>query len=504
MINLKSFLNKIKIDKKYTYLSLAIILATFLLFIFDKGLSIGFLLFYFLTAVTFFILYKFKKIDKKVCIIFLITFLFHIAAVLFLYFTKFQALGGGADFDGYNQNAIEIANRFSHGNFSLQGLFTVHYFPVLIGIIYMFTLPQMIVGQMFVVWLACISSVLLYFLSIEIGASKKSSFVVSLIPTIYPSYLYFGSLLLKDTAIVPLVLVCLLITIKILKKNTPLKFLLFFIALTGLIHFRFYIGFAAMFSFIICWFLLSVENKKNKLIYGVIMIIILGFSPLVSGYGYYGINPLKSFLNKDVITTYREVVYASPSETIQCDNNQEIDNSINAETGATVKELNLTDVKPANYKENSNLSCKKSGSGSSFLVKVGFDNPIKFIKNYFISFVSSIFGPFPWQLKYLRHIMFLSETFPLYIFLVLIINSVVAKIKKDGFKKLLELYKFTLPILIFFIIAMAALSLYINNFGIIFRIRIPIFISLLSVLALSLNFDNIFFEKLKKIIRIKL
>src|SRR5581483_8212235 len=101
-----------------------------------------------------------------------------------------------------------------------------HYFPVLIGILYIFTVPSMLVGQLFVAWLAGISAVLLYFLILEIGGSKKSAFIMGVLVSFYPSYLYFGSLLLKDTVVVPLVLLCLWLMIRIFKRFSAVLFML--------------------------------------------------------------------------------------------------------------------------------------------------------------------------------------------------------------------------------------------------------------------------------------
>ena len=498
-----------KTTRKVIFFSLILILLFAILAIFDKGLAVGLLLFYFLSAVLLMILSKFGLANKYIFFIFLIVFLSHFSVVLFLYLTQFPALGGGADFDGYHQGAVEIANRFNLGNFSVQGIPLLHYFPVLIGAVYALTLPQMIVGQMFVVWTACVAAVLLNFLASEIGASKKSSFAVAAIASFYPSSLYFGSLLLKDTVIVPLVLICLLITVKILKKFTKTKFLLFFITLTGLMHLRFYIGFAMMFAFVISWFLLSEKTLKERISTGMMMVLILGFIPQILGFGYYGADSLAKFLDKDVITTYREIVYAPPNEMISVPVAMEKNNTTkeiiatresgtlkenNISNGNAVKEVGLLDAKPANFKENPELLLPKntySGSGSSFRVEAGFDSPIKFAKNYFLSFVYSAFGPFPWQLRYKRHAFFLLETIPLYCFLIIILVASVKKIKIEGIKIFFRTQKFAIPILIFSVISLGALSLYINNFGIIARVRMPIFISLLAIFALSLRVENI-------------
>lgn len=488
MINI---LEIIKNNQKTTiYLSILALLDVFLSF-FDKGLAVGLLLFAFLTAIVFIVLKRFKIDNKNIYILYTVIFLTHFAAVLFLYLTEMKALGGGADFDGYHQNAIEIANRFSHFNFSLEGLFTLHYFPVVIGVIYIFTLPVVIVGQMFVVWLACISIVLLYFLCLEIGASKKISFLVSLLLAIYPSYLYFGNVLLKDTIIIPIAISAMLVLIKVCKNFSWQKFILFFVLLTLLTHFRFYIGLAMLITFLISWILVSNKSMKVRVKYGIIFFVLLGFAPMLTGYGYYAISPMQQFFNKDAIKNFREVVYA-PSDLFQkSDECARCERSLN----------NLTEINLDNIEENACFICYKTdnaGSGSSFLVATSFDNPVSFMKNYVISFASSVFGPLPWQLKYKRHLMFLVETIPVYIFTILILMSFIRVIKRNGLKRFIMLNKYIVPILLFAVISMGALSLYINNFGIIFRIRMPVFILFLSVLALALTIDKSLFKKNNK------
>ena len=67
------------------------------------------------------------------------------------------------------------------------------------------------------------------YMRLEINGSKKLALLVGLIISIYPSYLYFGSILLKDTVVIPLVLAGMLLLIKMLKSFTVWKFLIFFI-----------------------------------------------------------------------------------------------------------------------------------------------------------------------------------------------------------------------------------------------------------------------------------
>ena len=415
----------------------------------DKALAIGLLLVFFLTLITFLILLKIGIKDKELYLILLIALLIHLVVVSFIYYTEFKPFGGGADYDGYNQTAIEIAQRFKQGNFSLEGIHFVNYFPLLIGIIYTFTLPEMIVGQLFTVWLAAISILFVYLIVLELSFSKKWAFLIGLIVCIYPSYLYFGSLLLKDTLIIPLVLSALFLFIKMMKNFSWKNFFIFYIILTCLIHLRFYIGYALLFSFILCWFLISTLNLKKRVIYGIVIILLLGFSPQFLSYGYYGTKIFKAYLNPETITVYREVVYVP---------------SGSASSGSA-----------------------SSGIGSSFVVKTGFEKPSNFVIKYLESFTYSLLGPFPWQIRYRRQLFALFEIIPWYFLFFIFIFGIIGSIRRKGFLKTLKFYKFAMPLLVFAVLSLGALSLFITNFGIITRIRIPSFIALLCLMSLGFS-----------------
>lgn len=469
---------KNKLTVAFIVLFIAVFFAIFFL---DRALFFGFLLIIFLSASTFFILYKLKLASKALCLLFLIAIFVHLITVLFIYYANFQPFGAG-DFVIYQEIAEQVAQRIHNGIFSLQGINYLHYYPVLIGVIYSITVPEMIVGQLFSAWLAAISVLLSYLIVLEIGGSKKSAFLVAMIVCVYPSFIYFGSLLLKDTVVLPLVLLGILLSTKMLKNFTVLKFFAFFTFLTALIHLRFYIGFALLFSFILCWFLISNFKMGERFIYGLTFIFLLGFSPQLLGYGYYGAVPLLGYMNKETITTYREVVYAP---------------SLIVNDKSSCKNCPVANLMPNDISVNSSDSCtqctrvEESGVGSSFVVKAGFDSPSSFIKNYFESFICAFFGPFPWQLKYKRHLFFLLETIPWYFFICFIVYGIYKSFKKLELVQIFEHYKFAILPLFFSIMALGALSLFINNFGIIVRIRMPVFIVILCLIGLNKNIDNI-------------
>lgn len=449
---------------------------------FDKALAIGLFFLILLSGATIFLLYGFALRDKNIYIVFLMGSLVHLGVVLFLSWTGFKPFGGGADFTLYNNTAIQIAQRFSHGNFSLQGLYTDHFFPILIGVLYMFVLPDMIVGQFFTIWLAAVSILLTYLIVLEIGGTKKIAFLVGIIISFYPSYLYFGSVLLKDTVVIPFALAGILLMLKMIKNFSWLKFLLFFIILTCLINLRFYIGYALMFTFIVCWPLLSGLIFKKKITYWLIIIFLLGFSPQIIGNGYYASNSFKKLLNQERITYYREIVYSNnPPTTIQL---------VTPELPPPPPVIPQPPPPQPPPPQQTPSKQELNGSGSTFKLETGLDKGIlQFSKNSLQSFLYSLLGPFPWQLKHQRQIMGLVETIPWYVLIVVSLCGCIRFIKKRRMLGFLKFHKFSLPLLLFSVLAIGALSLFINNYGIIARIRIPMFICLISVMFISFNGD---------------
>jgi hypothetical protein len=485
--------------KKLYFGSVILLIAGFLsIYFFDRALFLGLLMVVLLSALTFFIFYKLKLANKDLYLLFSIVLSIHLAMALIIYYANFQPFGGG-DFILYQQIAEQVSERIHQGIFSLDGINYLHYYPVLIGIIYSFTMPKMIIGQLLSVWLAAFSVLLIYLITIEIGGSKKTAFLVGLMAAAYPSYIYFGSLMLKDTVVMPLVLLGILVSIKMLKNFSALKFLAFFVILTCTIHLRFYVGFALMFSFIICWFLISNLKMTERAVYGLAFVFLLGTSPQILGYGYYGSTPLIGYLNKETITAYREVVYAPAPEPAKEDPAKVVVVAVNEQNSPT---------SPSDTDKLHEESETLSGVGSSFVVKAGFESPFSFVKNYLESFINAFLGPFPWQLRYKRHLFFLLETIPWYFFLCIVLLGAYKSIMKHGFLEMLYSRRFILPLLLFAAMAIGALSLFINNFGIIVRIRMPVLILFFSLIILNESAEGMLskiFEKIfhyeKKVIK---
>lgn len=464
--------------RKLILYGIFVILFSGIIAFFDKVLAVGIIFVVFLALVTFLAIAKNKKYFKVLSLLFLIVLLTHFGAVLFVHYANFQPFGdSGGDFIEYDYNAKEVAKAIREGNFSLKGVVGLydrpistwsHYFPVLVGGIYAFTVPDMLIGQLFNAWLTALIVIVTYLTVIEIGGSNKGAFLVGLLVTFYPSLLFFGSLLLKDPLVVLLALTGLLLTIKLIKNFSWGKFIIFYLALAGLFHFRFYIGYAVAFTFIFCLLLFSNLALRKRLVYMIIIIPLLGFLPQIcANQGYGGLKTFQDFLNPRVVTYYKEVVYA-PST-----------------SGPSTPEPSVPE--PSTTKTQAPPG---QNVGFSFAIKAGFDNPFTFLVNYFKSFLYTLFGPFPWQIKYKRHLFTLLETIPWYFLFFFIVKGAIRSFKRN---------KFIFPLIISSLIILGVLSLFISNFGIITRIRIPAFIALLCFIPFSLSEESLIYKIYGKI-----
>lgn len=422
--------------------SLFIILAA--VYFFDKSLSIGLFLILILSAATFFVLNKFGFKDKRIYLLFMIVLAIHLGATLFMHYANFQPFSGGnGDYVVYQKSAVEISQSFRQGNFSLNNIaskypdiFLEHYYPVILGTVYALTLPQEIIGLMMNVWLVALSIIFIYLIVLEIGGSPKGALAVGIMAALYPSYIFNSGLLLKEAIEICFIFLAMLFLIRTIKKFTWPDFIVLYLALIAATHFRFYVGYAIIATFILFWFLFSRINIKKRMIYGIIFIVALGFIPLIAAnQGYYGFNSFKNYLNLQSLSFYRQVANLGHQ----------------ANPGTTIS--NSTP-------ESSNYA---PGFDSSF---VGGSTPMGYAK----SFIYVLLGPFPWQIKSLKQAFALAETIPWYFILFLAIRGIIKIIKKD---------KVALSLAFFSIMVMCVASLFLNNFGILVRIRMPAFLALI-------------------------
>lgn len=443
--------------KKVTVILGIIILLSLLISFFDRALAVALLLLTSIILLVFAALLKAGMKSRKFYLLFFISIFISFSAIMFIHYFHFQPFGGGGgDYELYHVRAVELANSFKQGDFSFQTIryskgyplmnvpYTSYYYTAIIGFIYFLTIPQSVIPELLLgILLSLASATLIYSIVKEVGKSDNWAFIVGLISVFYPSRIFYSSFLLKDSFVIPLALLGLWLAIKLIERFSWKTFLIFFVTLLGLTHFRFYVGYAMMFTFAIFWILFSNLQIKKRVIFAVIFIILLGFIPQISfEQGYMGIDSIKTFLNKSAITYYREVFYSNPAE----------------------RGLNPATANPTT---------------SNVVVPARTNNPLSFITNYAISFVDVVLGPLPWQMKYLRQFAALLEMIPWYILLYFIVKGIVNAIKEKN--------KAVFPLVVFSFTVFLIMALFISNLGTATRIRMPAFISLLVLLPFAVK-----------------
>jgi len=474
-------------NKYYNFIVIFLVILILIAF-FDKVLAVGIILLTFLTLFTFFVLSKLGLRSKTLTQLLIIALIIHLGAVLFIYYFNFQPFSGGTG--GYKNChliAVAISENLRQGNFSFQGVpfyergsYPYRFYSLIIGVLYTISAPEMIIGQMFQVWLAVLGVIFVY---LTIKESEKESetrvsansprpgsritlsrwgFIIGLIVVFYPSYLFYGSLLLKDGLVTVLALAGLFFSLKIIKKFSWKNFIIFYLILAGLFNFRFYIGYALLFNFIFCWLILSNLNLKRRLVYAIIIIPLLGFLPeILLDQGFLGIDVFKSSFSEENVNFYQQEAYAPPEQIYP-----EIPDS-------TSSSASSTSLAPSTFLNIPEGYTSTWGRESVSLK----ENPYKFIINYSKYFSYILLGPFPWQFKKPSHFFVLLETIPWYLLFLFIIYGIYQAIKKRS--------KFALPIILFGLLVLGVITIFINNFGIITRIRVPAFISLLYLIPLG-------------------
>lgn len=458
---------------------------------FDPELFAGTIFSLFLAGLAILAINYFVKLDNKnILLFFLIIFALRIVFVLCIHYTNFQPFSGGdGDYQKYDYNARVISESFKSGDFSLEDKISYtgrpilewdNYYPFIIALIYIFISPSMLLGQLFNAWLVALSVIAVYFLVLEIGGSKKGALITCLIAALYPSLAFYGSLLLKDAIAVFFTMFGLLFAVKIANNFKWRQFLIFYILLACLVHFRFYVGYALVISFALPWFLFCKLPWAKKAVRLLIMFMLFGFLPLFARQDIFAYRTILLFLNRQTVSMYRETAYFHNVQ-------------IPAEN---------TEPQPAENtkpQQKSEYSQENANPSASFLLKIDFSSPFLFIYGFTKSFIFTFLGPFFWQLKNSRQYLTIMETIPWYFLLFFIGRGLFLNIKQK--------YKKFLPLLLFTLILLGISSLYISNFGAITRIRIPAFLSLLCISSFGFGSGKkiyYFYEKVSLFLKNKI
>jgi hypothetical protein len=434
----------------------------------------------------------FKK--HKLVTLFLFAFLVHLLAVLFVHFSGMQAALGGTDYIYYQKSAVEISQQFRLGDFSLAKIKEIypdvylnHIYPVVVAVLYAVSYPSLILGEMFNAFLCALISVFIYLIMIEIKKSENWAFIIGLIASLYPSLVFNGSLLLKDALTTLLAASLLFYIIRLTKNFSVWQFIIFYILLIPTINLRFYLGYAIILTFIICWFLFYKSfSFKKRFVYILVIILLFGLLPQISaGQGYFGIRSLEQYLNPKTITYYREVAYKPTKSFIYTQFSAGgTQNSCNE---PNTSDMNSTVISASKNTQNLCIESENTiGTNSTLNLKTDFAHPLNFIRNYIESFIYVLLGPLPWQIKNIRQLLALLETIPWYFMLYFIIKGIWLEIKNRS--------SATIPLVVFSLIFLGVIALFDSNFGDFMRIRMPAFICLLCLLPFGINQNKKFLK----------
>lgn len=484
--------------------------------LFDEKLTASLILIFFLTSIALFFVNKIKDEKQKriLSILFLIAFSLHVLAALFIFYGEFQPFSDGrGDYIQYHFTAVEAKDRLLQRDFSIKGLALAHYFPLIVGYLYYFFVPHMIIGQLLNAWLLALISLFVYLLARELGRSNKEAFITGLIVSFYPSLAFFGGLLLKDAFVVFFSTLALLLAIKLIRQFSLPMFAFFYFALMGLAHFRFFIILPLLFTFIFFWMMYAPFPIKKRTAYVVIMILLFGFLPIIStvggkDIGYFGINEIKRQVNFKNIIYYRDKAYQFESDprfenveivddvsgslenTIENAPQENLENTAPAgqedtlptqgpleEKVEVVKVSEILEKIPEGAPLQDTTSSKDWGQDSSINLTTG-NTSLEFIKNSILSFVYALLGPFPWQLRSLKHAFVLPEIVLWWACLFFIARGAISFAKTN--------YLILFPLL-FGLLLIAIVSLYMTNFGLVTRLRMPAFVALIVLVPFGLG-----------------
>lgn len=410
-----------EIKKRYALALSACIALLAIVAFFDKVLAVAILSVIFLFTTTFLIFDAVGVKSRLVFLIFVFSFLIHVLAVLFISYANFQPFGGGGgNYIDFHIRSQEVYNRILDRSFSFKELAPGNYYPLLVGYLYALTLPHMLIGQLFNAWLSALVVVVAYLTMLELGGSRLGSLITSIAINIYPSFIFFGSLLLAEALVAFLVISGLFLAIRLIKAFSLKNLVLFYVISGLLLYFRFIVGFALLLTFTISWILFSKIAVQKKIIYSVLIIFLLGFLMQLAGHGYYGVDLIKKY-----------------------------------------NLSNITDLSP--------------------VIQNSLKKPSQFLKSFFGAFIQNLLGPFPWQVN-AKQAFALFETLPWFFLFIISYLGATASFKRN--------YKPIMVVVMFSLLTVGIMALFFDNFGVSLRIRIPVVISLLCLVPLSVNILN--------------
>lgn len=240
-------------------------------------------------------------------------------------------------------------------------------YPFVLAFFFKFTGPSLILGKLINI---IAGSLTVYVgvlianqLSHTIQKSRYSIYhpanLTGLLLTFYPSALIHSTQLLKDPMLILFGLLAVYLSVEISRKRNIYSFLYWSLSIVALFNFRPYAAIAIVASLAIYLIFLLDVNLWQKTIILFLFILLSAVIPNFIGMGLFAFDYVSTKLNTEFISDFRENAYS---------------------TGESAADISLN-----------------------------FNNPISFTLTYGYSYITTMFGPFPWQIRSLVHIVALPE-----------------------------------------------------------------------------------------------
>lgn len=296
---------------------------------------------------------------------FIIAFLLRLGAAVAIHqyslangFEGFYPLASGHDDIMYWKNANEVINGILREPF-------LNMYPYILAGLFYITGPNLLAGKILNVLFGALGVYFGVLLARELSLKKageaqsvRTAHWAGIMLTFYPSSVFYSTQLLKDPAIILLAIIALYLMNRIAGIDSHIKKIgcgaLLLAALWLLYELRNYSALVLLLS-IVAYILIF---RRMAFI---LIVIAAGVFPYFLGYGFFGCDYLVPYFHKAAIglQNFRETVY--------------------------------------------------SIGGSAAGNQLDFSSWGIFLKTYFFSFATLMFGPFPWQLKSTVHLIAMPE-----------------------------------------------------------------------------------------------
>lgn len=461
-----------------------------LVLVFDQDVGIALLMLLALSAATVVVLRRLGVCQREVYLLFALALVSHAAFALFVHYAEFQPFGGGpegGDFARYSAAAKEIAERVRAGNFSLSGVEGIPgltYFPAIIGYVYALVTPAMVVGQLFLVWAAALAVLVVYFLAQELGASRPWAFLVGALGNVYPSFVFFTSYMMKEALVVLFALLSLLLLLRIIKQFSWQTYALLFLVAIPLANLRSEVYDAVAITFFISWLVFARMQVRRRVALGLVLIALYGLAPLIAtGNGYYDHKNFQEELSIEKAVSLKENAYLAvvPSPSQSGESAQPVSKPDDLSSPSQREEPAPPVPEPGESTPVQKEPEVQGGRDSTVnTLQVGEESLASFVWNQVRALAFVVLGPFPWQFSQPRHAATLVETIPWLLVLPFVVRGMWRKVRKDRHFE-------SLALVLFALLLFALVAFFINNFGIVMRIRMPAVLALLPFLAFAFS-----------------